>query len=191
MGLRQTLAEWIEIAKDNLDFGPEFPAAMEAHRLGLPERLAQLQSLLEQTRQASHEKDKLIAKLQAAGVIAGNMVLDGPAYFVKRENALEGPFCTSCFQQNHEVSRLVPASRPEGADGPETNWVQCTTCQTPFYSERLGQFLNPRPAAAAPVAVPSEGESQTKPAKVRRPRATTRRPKNQQSEPMGAFGDAT
>ncbi len=190
MGLRQTLTEWIQIAKDNLDFGPEFPAAMDAQRLGLPERLAQLQSLLEQTRQASREKDKLIAKLEAAGMIAGNMVLDGPAYFVKKENTLEGPFCTCCFQRNHEVSRMVSVSRPEGTEGPETDWVQCTACRTPFYSERLGQFLNPRPAAAAPVAVPSEGESQAKSAKVRRPRATTRQPKVQQAEPMQAFGDA-
>ncbi len=174
MGLRETLAEWIQMAKDNLDFGPEFPAAMEAQRLGLPERLAQLQSLLEQTRQASLEKDKLIAKLEAAGIIAGNMVLDGPAYFVKKENTLEGPFCTCCFQRNHEVSRMVPASRPEGAEGPETDWVQCTACQMPFYSERLGQFLNPRPAAAAPVAASCEEKSQAKPAKVPRPRTSTR-----------------
>ena len=191
MGLRQTLAEWIQIAKDNLDFGPEFPAALEAHRLGLPQKVAQLQSLLEQTRKASQEKDKLIAKLQATEGVVGNMVLDGPAYFIKRENALEGPFCTSCFQRNHETARVVPTSRPQEIDGPEADWVQCTKCRTPFYSERLGQYLNPRPAAPAPVAVPSEAESQTEPAKVRRPRAATRRRKNQPSEATGAFGDAT
>ena len=191
MGLRQTITEWIRIAKDTLDFGPEFPAALEAHRLGVPEKLAQLQSLLERTRKASQEKDKLIARLQAAGGVTGNMVIDGPVYFIKKENALEGPYCTSCFQQNHETSRVVPASRPQGADGPSTDWVQCTTCRTPFRSERTGQYLNPGPTPSTEVPIFPEAEGETQPAKVRSPRASTRRRKNQRSEAMGAFGDPT
>lgn len=191
MGLRQTLAEWIKIAKDTLDLGPEFPAAMEARHVELTERLAKLQSLLEQARKASQEKDAIIAKLRAAGGVAGDMVLDGPVCFIRKENTLEGPYCTSCFQQNHETSRIVPASKPDGADGPGTDWVQCTRCRTPFCSERISHYLNPRPAAPAPSAVSPEGESQMGPAKARRPRTPSRQRKSQQSEPMEAFGDST
>ncbi len=191
MGLRQTLAEWIRIAKDTLDFGPEFPTAMEAHRLGITEKLTKLQSLLEQTRKASQEKDQLIAKLQAAGGVTGEMVLDGPVYFIRKTNTFEGPFCTSCFQQNHETSRVVSASQPTGADGPATDWAQCAKCRTPFRSERIGQFLNPGLAASAPVAAVSEEKSETQPAPVKGPRTPTRRRKDQRSEPMDAFGDAT
>ncbi len=191
MGLRQTITEWIRIAKNALDFGPEFPAAMEARHVELAERLAKLQSLLKQAQKASQEKDELIAKLQAAGGAAGNMVLDGPVCFIRKENTLEGPYCASCFQQNHETSRIVPASRPKEGDGPATDWVQCAKCQTPFRSERIGQYLNPGPAVSAPVAAPSAEESEAQPARVRRPRAPTRRRRNPQSGPMGTVGDAT
>lgn len=189
MGLRQTITEWIRIAKDTLDFGPEFPAAIEARHVELAEKLARLQSLLAQARKASQEKDELIAKLQAAGGVAGNVVLDGPVCFIRKENTLEGPYCTSCFQQNHETSRILPASGPTGTDGPATDWVECTKCRTPFCSERISHYLNPSPAASAPVAGACEGEGETPPAQVRSPRAPARRRKTQRSEPTETFGD--
>ena len=54
MGVRQTVAEWIGIAKDTLDFGREFSTAIEAHRLKLAKRLAKLQFLPMQARKALH-----------------------------------------------------------------------------------------------------------------------------------------
>ncbi len=143
MGLRQTISEWVRIMKDALDFGPEFPAAMEARHAMFAQESARLQHLLEQTRKASQEKDELIARLQAAGAVTGNMVVDGPAYYIRRANTLDGPFCTSCFQRNHEITRIAPAPKPKDADETSTDWVQCAGCKTPFRSDRISQYLNP------------------------------------------------
>ena len=143
MGLRQTISEWMRIIKDGLDFGPEFPAAMEARHVMFAQESARLQHLLDQTRKAAQEKDELIARLRAAGVVTGNMVVDGPAYYIKQANTLDGPFCTSCFQRNHEINRIASAPKPKGADGTPADWVQCARCQTPFRSDRIRQYLNP------------------------------------------------
>lgn len=152
MGLRETIAEWVTAIKDALDFGPEFPDAMEARRVLFAQETARLQHLLEETRKAAQEKDQLIAKLQAIGAVAGSMVVDGPAYYIRRANTLEGPFCTSCFQRNHEIMRIAAASKPKGNDGTPADWVQCAKCRTPFRSDRISQYLNP---ARVPAASPS------------------------------------
>jgi hypothetical protein len=150
MGLRQTISEWVTAIKDALDFGPEFPDAMEARRVLFAQEAARLQHLLEQTRKASQEKDQLIAKLQAVGAVAGSMVVDGPAYYIRRANTLEGPFCTACFQRNHEIMRITPAPKWKGNDRTPTDWVQCARCRAAFRSDRISQFLNP-------VRVPADG----------------------------------
>jgi hypothetical protein len=169
MGLRQTVSEWIRNAKDALDFGPDFPAAMAAHRLEFTEERTKLQHLLEQARKACQEKDELIARLQAGAAIRGNMIIDGSAYFLKKENLLDGPYCLSCFQQNHETTRLVPAPKPKRADGPAAAWVQCPHCQTPFRSDRLGEFLSPRQTASAQTSASPQGGEEEKPAGATRP----------------------
>ena len=76
MGLRQTISQWIATIKDTLDFGPEFPASVMEHRATFTEELTKLQTLLEQTQKAAQEKDKLIAQLQAAGTVRGDMVVE-------------------------------------------------------------------------------------------------------------------
>ncbi len=183
MGLRQTISQWIATIKDTLDLGPEFPVSVAEHRETFSEELTKLQMLLEETQRAAREKDELIAQLQAAGNVRGDMVVDGSAYYIKRETILEGPFCLSCFEQSHEIARIVPAPQPKDAEGDPTEWVQCGQCQAPFRSERIGQYLNPRPAAVVPTATSPEGEEETKPAKpARKPRAQTRPPKDQPSE---------
>jgi hypothetical protein len=178
MGLRQTIAQWIATIKDTLDFGPEFPASVAEHRATFTEELTKLQMLLEQTQRAAQEKDELIAQLQAAGTVRGDMVVDGSAYYIKRETTLEVPFCTSCFEQSHEIARIAPAPKPKNAEGDPAEWVQCGQCQALFRSERIGQYLNPRPAALSP-----EREEEAKPVKMaRKPRAQARQPKDQPSE---------
>jgi hypothetical protein len=182
MGLRQTISEWIRIAKDTFDFGPEFPAALTARRVRVAEELTELRRLLEETQKTAREKDELIAKLQAAATIEGNMVVDGAAYFVRKDHLLEGPFCTACFQQSHETNRIVPTPRPEGAEEDSSDWVQCTQCQMPFRSERISEYLNPRPAVPAQPAAPPEEDEEAKPVTAaRKPRRTSRRKKNEQA----------
>jgi hypothetical protein len=183
MGLRQTISQWIATVKDTLDFGPEFPTVMTDRRVKFTEEMTKLQDLLNQTQQAAREKDELIAKLQAAGAVRGNMIVDGSAYYVKNQSTLDGPFCTSCFQQNHKIARIVPAPRPEGADGDPSEWVQCGRCQAPFRSERIGQYLNPRRSAAAQIAVSPAPTDEARPAQAaRKPRSQARQPKAQRPE---------
>jgi hypothetical protein len=178
MGLRQTISQWLATVKDTLDLGPELPVSAAEHRETLSGQLTKLQMLLEETQRAAREKDELIAQLQAAGNVHGAMIVDGAAYYIQRESNLEGPFCLSCFERSHEIARIIPAPQPKDANGDPTEWVQCGQCQAPFRSERIGQYLNPRPAATAP-----EEEEETKPAKpARRPRARTQPPKDQSSE---------
>jgi hypothetical protein len=209
MGLRQTISEWVRIIKDALDFGPEFPAAMEARHVMFAQESARLQHLLEQTRKASEEKDELIARLRATGAVSGNMVVDGPAYYIKKANTLDGPFCTSCFQQNHEIMRITPAPKPKGADQTPADWVQCGRCKTPFRSDRISQYLNPsmgmgvqartdatgcpspdavdrdcepKPTLAQTAVCPEEDDT-PKPVKTaRKPRTRTRKPKAERPE---------
>lgn len=186
MGLRQTISQWVETIKDMLDFGPEFPAAVNEHQVRLSDELTKLQNLLDKTRRAAQEKDELIAKLQAAGAVRGNMVIDESVYYLKREHALEGPYCLSCFEKNHEVVRIVPAPKPRGADGNQREWVQCSKCQAPFRSERIGQYLNvPRTAPqAAQASTSSEADGEAEAVKPKRKtRARTVRSKAQGAEP--------
>jgi hypothetical protein len=157
MGLRQTISEWVTVIKEALDFGPGFPDAMETRRVLFAQEAGRLQHLLEQTQKASQEKDQLIARLQAVGAAAGSMVVDGPAYYIRRANALEGPFCTSCFQRNHEIVRITAAPKPKGQDGTPADWVQCARCKTPFRSDRISQFLNPVRVAIGGLA-PAGGD---------------------------------
>jgi hypothetical protein len=181
MGLRQTISQWIATVKDALDFGPGFPATVAEHRATFTEELTRLQGLLEETRQAAREKDELITRLQAAGKVLGNLIVDGSAYYVRKGNALDGPFCTSCFQQRHEVARIVPGSQPAGADGEPTQWVQCNKCRTPFRSERIGQYLNPCLTVSAPAEVTEREPQKAEPARAtRKPRS--RQPKAQRPE---------
>lgn len=183
MGLHQTISQWIANVKDALDFGPEFPTVMADHRVKYTEEMTKLQHLLDQTQRAAQEKDELIAKLQAAGAVRGNMIVDGFAYFIKEDSILDGPFCMSCFQQNHEIARIVPAPKPQGADGDPSEWVQCGRCQVPFRSQRIGQYLSPRETAATGTAIPPEATDETKPVKAaRKPRSQARQPKTQQPE---------
>jgi hypothetical protein len=183
MGLRQTIAEWVGNIKDALDFGPEFPTAVADHRAKFTEELTKLQHLLDETQKASQEKDELISKLQATGAVRGDMVVDDLAYYVKRDSTLDGPFCMSCFERDHEMTRIVPAPRPQEADGSSAEWVQCARCQTPFRSERIGQYLNPSKTASTPPAVSPQQEDEAKPVKTaRKPRSQARQPKDQRPE---------
>jgi len=187
MGLRQTITQWVGIIKDALDFGPEFPAATTEHQVKFTDELTKLQHLLEQAQSAAKEKDELITKLQAAGAIRENLVVDGSAYYVKKDNALSGPFCMSCFQQNHEMSRVMPASKPKGAEGDTTNWVQCVKCRTPFRSERISEYLRPRKAVSTPAAASLEEGDEAKPVKAtRKSRAQVRPTQDELPEPPKA-----
>jgi hypothetical protein len=191
MGFRQRFSEWIRNTKDTLDFGPEFPAALASHRLTFTKELTRLQYLLEEARRAAQEKDELIARLRAQVAIISEMVFAGPAYFIRKLKAFDGPYCTRCFQQDHKAVRIVSAPLPEGGDASTNDWVQCVHCRTAFRSELIGPFLNPgrtAPAAprdaAGPAAPDTEGPTA---GKAKKPHPPTRRPKRQRSEPQAGL----
>ena len=179
MGLRQTVSESVRIVKDAFGFEPEFPTGLAAYRVGLTQELARLQQLLGEAQKACEEKDELIAKLQAACAIKDDMIADGSAYYIKKEGILDGPFCTSCFQRNHEMTRIVLAPKPSGADKCSADWVQCAKCQTPFRCDRISGYLSPSKTISTETPAPPGGSGEAKPAKARRkPRTPHRQPKN-------------
>jgi hypothetical protein len=111
----------------------------------LKRQLIEVQNILEETRQISKQQDEVITKLRAAMATKGNMVIDGSAYYVKnRRKVVDGPFCTSCFDRDQEMMRLLNAPKPQGAAGRHLEWVQCPRCQTPFRSRQAGEYLKTR-----------------------------------------------
>jgi len=140
MELPELVLRPIRAFKEMLDLTEE-PPTLTSQFVQLRGQLAELRRRLDETRKLSREKDELIARLQAAGAIKDDMIVEGPACFVKKAgNILDGPYCTCCFEQKQEKVRIVPAPRPEDADGPESEWVQCSTCRTPVQaSGRVSQ----------------------------------------------------
>lgn len=132
----------------------------------LKEELSTLASQLAQLKQQ-------VAKLQAATVIREDMIVDGSVYFIKKDGStLDGPFCTSCFDQNHERVRIVPAAKPKGAEGRQSEWVQCSKCQAPFHSKRASEHLT------APRTAPTgtSPEKKARPVRKAPAKGRTRRP---------------
>jgi hypothetical protein len=98
------------------------------------------------------------------------MVVDGPAYYIEKDgDTLDGPFCTPCFDQHHKRVRIIPAAKPKGATGRQSEWVQCSTCKTPFHSKRAGEYLN------APGMSRSSASPARKAKPVRKASATSRK----------------
>ncbi len=170
MGLRQTISKWIADIKDELDFGTYFPTSAAEYRTTLTDELRRLQGLLKEARKAAQEKDSRLAELEARGTSRADLVIDDKAYYLRSGNTLDGPFCPACFAQKHELMRIVPAAKPSGADGGPAEWVQCSQCQTPFRSERIGRYVNPPQAGPTPPATPAQAPEAAKPARTPRKR---------------------
>jgi hypothetical protein len=179
MGLRQAVSELVTITKDTFGFGPGFSDAAAARRFKCTDELDRLQREIEEIQKACAAQDQRIAKLQAALAITGDMVADESAYYIRKDGVLDGPFCTSCFQRNHEIARIERTPAPSGADQRSANWVQCVKCRTPFQSDRISQNLNPSPTAAAQTPASPGEAAQAKPAKAPpKPRTRSRRKKS-------------
>jgi len=95
----------------------------------------------EQTEQVK-EKNQLIAQLKDALAMKENMVCEGSAYYIvdEQDNKTDGPFCTKCFDVDHDLCRLV--NGPRQGDGRPWEWVQCQKCKTPFRSQKIGEYIN-------------------------------------------------
>jgi hypothetical protein len=181
MGLRQAFSAWLENTKDAFGFGGEFPELVAAQRHKSPEDSAELKRLLEEAREDCHQKDERIAQLQATpaaqDATQADMVVDGPAYYLRKGESLDGPFCTSCFQQNHEVSRIVSAAKPSQDSGVSSDWVLCTKCRTPFRSDRISHYLNAGKTQSETAPASAQAEASPPPVVAPpKPRARPRRP---------------
>jgi len=167
MGLREILAKRLKAVREAVHRGPGPNASLAFQYTELRQELAQLRHLLEETCRTSKEKDELIAKLQAAGVVRRNMVSDGSAYYTEKdENILDGPFCTHCFDQNQEMVCLVPAPELQEAAGRASKWVRCPKCRTPVRSRRIAQHVNPQETAPTPASAPQEESKKSRASKV-------------------------
>lgn len=84
------------------------------------------------------EKNELIAQLQEAFELKGNLVCKESAYFLVDNdgNLIDGPFCTKCFDVDKTKCTIVIDS-PMGAR-PK---VQCLKCNVVFESEVAREFL--------------------------------------------------
>ena len=82
------------------------------------------------------EKDETIGQLQEALSLKGKLVCKGSAYFLVDENdkPTDGPFCTKCFDVDHNKCRLVQMASSRS--------VQCLKCKVPFRSTPAIVFLN-------------------------------------------------
>jgi hypothetical protein len=108
----------------------------------------------------SEEKDQAIARLQEAMAVKGEMVLEGSAYFSRQDDKIvDGPFCTCCFDRDHQRIRLVPGAKPEGAPGRPSEWVQCPNCRTPFRSKKASDYIKGQQAEAARGSVSTKKQS--------------------------------
>ena len=172
MGLRQITANLLKTVREVLDLEPELGSEMLAKQyVELRQQVTILRQSLSETRRALKERDELIEKLQAVGVIRENLVMDGSAYFVQKDGRIEdGPFCTCCFDQHQQTVRLVPTPKPTGGAGRSSEWVQCLKCRIPFRSCRAGDYLNSPKPAPARAAAPKESDKKSKPRKAPRSR---------------------
>ena len=179
MGLRQITAMLLKTVRDVFDLEQELGSEMLAKQyIELRQQVTILRKSLSETRRALKERDELVEKLQAAGVIRENLVTDGSAYFVQKDGKTEdGPFCTCCFDQHQQTVRLVPTPKPPGGAGRSSEWVQCLNCRIPFRSCRAGEYLNGPKSAPARTAAPKASEKKPKPRKAskRRPLARSGR----------------
>jgi hypothetical protein len=134
--------------------------------LALKEEMAALAGQLAQLK-------RHVAKLQSAR--RENMVVDGPAYYIEKDgDPLDGPFCTSCFDRHHKRVRIIPAAKPKGGTGRQSEWVQCSACQTPFRSQRAAEYLRASRSSARPAREEKPVRKTQSKSKKRRP-ATTRK----------------
>jgi hypothetical protein len=132
--------------KETLDL-EEKPLALASQLVQLKQEVAKLESWLNESDRLSDQKDALIARLESVATMAGNTIVDGPAFFV-RENGtlLDGPFCTRCFGRSQEKVRMIPVAKPKSGAGNPSEWVQCLKCRKPLRSKRIGEYLSPSPS---------------------------------------------
>lgn len=83
------------------------------------------------------QKDEVIKRLEQALSLKGKIVCKGSAYFIADESGefIDGPFCTRCFDVDHNKCRIVPVDRE---DNPE---VQCLKCKVEFRSWPAMKFI--------------------------------------------------
>lgn len=165
MGLRESTQGFIRTVRGTLALKREPGSDTPADQcLELRQQMAELRGLLEETRRAVQENKALISRLREAGATGNNPILDGLACFIsKDEDVLDGPFCKHCFEHDGQTVRLVPASKPQGKQGPRSEWVRCPVCRTPFRSPRVGEYLNAQPPAPVRSAPSRRGSAERKP----------------------------
>jgi hypothetical protein len=102
-----------------------------------------LESAAFELAQQIKEKDGTIERLEQALSLKEKLVCKGSAYFITNENGefVDGPFCTRCFDVDHNKCRVVLTGRP---DNPS---VWCLKCKVPFNSLPSMRFLRQQHSA--------------------------------------------
>ncbi len=82
------------------------------------------------------EKDEIISQLKDALDLKGKLICQKSAYYLvdDKETAVDGPFCTKCFDVDHVKCRLVK-DHTHGH-------VKCLNCKVSFSSLRTYAYLD-------------------------------------------------
>jgi hypothetical protein len=143
MELIDLIAGSLKNVKETLDLDPEHNPSLAAEVVSLKSKIIELQGLLDETRQSLKERDELIAQLHAAIATAGDMLIEGAAWFARKgEQIADGPYCTGCFIHRHEAVAMLEVPKKPEEPGLPSEWVQCPTCRVPIRSRLAGQMAD-------------------------------------------------
>ena len=124
MGLIDTAKEALELVD-------------QVKNVELYRRLVDLEREAMEFTEVLKSKDEIISQLEEALALKGNLICKGSVYFIADESGdlVDGPFCTKCFDIDHNKCRVVPRGR---IDNPA---VQCLKCKVTFESWPAIKFL--------------------------------------------------
>lgn len=125
MGLIDTAKEALELVD-------------QVKNVDLYRRLVDLQREAMEFTEQLKNKEEMIKQLDEALALKGKLICKGSVYFIADETGefIDGPFCTKCFDVDHNKCRIVAYGR---IDNPE---VQCLKCKVTFESWPAIGFLS-------------------------------------------------
>ena len=123
----------VENAKDAVKL------AKKIDNIELNRKILDLQAEAIELTEQNRQKDELIHKLKESLSLKGKLSLIDLAYYILdyNEKVIDGPFCTQCFDADHQKYRLLPTAKQGLGHG----WVQCPHCKVPFQAFKTARYL--------------------------------------------------
>ena len=114
--------------------------SQQVNNIDLYHKLVDLQLEVMELTEQLKQKDTVISQLKKAFALKGKFICKDSAYYLtdEKDEIIDGPFCTKCFEVDQIQCRLVQKKTP--SQGRET--VQCPRCKVPFPSYRTAYYLS-------------------------------------------------